>query len=319
MKRHVFSLICLLIAIGSSNAQTERLQVLTSNSIIADIAQNVGGDLVEVTSLIPPNSDSHAFELRASDLVRLSTVDVLLINGAGYESFLSSVLADTSISAYVVGLGVPILGFGSDSVIGNLGQDLDCDSHEHHEDEATEEALDVACDPHYWLNPQNALLMVDNIAALFVELDPANATVYQANAEAYQAEIQAIDSELAALFAALTPEARVIVTNHEFLAYFANRYDLTILGNVLPSVSSLAEVSPRELAALSEQIRQTQVKAIFTEVSSSNRLAESLAHDLGLRVIPLYSESLSAPDGGASTYLDYLRYNAQAIASGLAE
>ena len=165
------------------------------------------------------------------------------------------------------------------------------------------------------------LLVVDNIAAAFTAIDPTNAAIYAANAAAYQDELRALDAEINALFANIAPEQRIIVTNHDFLAYFAAHYDIAIIGTVIPGVSTLAEPSPRDLANLVQVIRETGARVIVAEVSDDNRLAAGVAAEVGtdVQVITIYSEALSAADGAAATYLDYLRYNAEVIATALDE
>ena len=174
------------------------------------------------------------------------------------------------------------------------------------------------CDPHVWMDPANgmawALLIRDTLSAL----DPANADVYAANAAAYVADLAALDrDELRPLLATVPAANRKLVTSHDAFGYFVHAYDFTLVGVVIPGGSTLAEPSAAEVAGLIDLIRAEGVPALFAETTVNAVLAEQVAADTGAQFYTLYSGTLSAPDGPASTYLDYLRYNARTIAAAL--
>jgi ABC-type Zn uptake system ZnuABC Zn-binding protein ZnuA len=236
----------------------------------------------------------------------------------------------STVEPIVVGTGIEILAFGGHEdeaedehgeveIAGILGEAGVC---EEHDEAATEEAHEHGeCDPHYWENPQNAMIMADNIAAAFAEADPENAENYFANADAYKEELAALDAEIDEILSVIPAERRVIITNHDFLAYFAARYDFEILGTVIPSVTTVAEPSPQEISNLVELIRSEGIPVIFAELGDSNRLAGVVADELGgeVQIVSLYSGSLGAADSPANTYLNYMRTNAQTIAAALGE
>jgi zinc/manganese transport system substrate-binding protein len=339
--RFIVPLFMLLLPVGVS-AQTAPLQVVATTTLIADVARNIGGDLVDVSSLIPPDSDAHAFQPAPQDAALIAEAEVVLVNGANLEeNLLALVESSASVELTVVSNGVPVLGFGDHEheegeeehtedeheheaaeTVGVLGVDAECDAH--HDEEATEEAEadheheHGACDPHVWGNPQNVAIWADNIAAAFSAVDPDNADIYAANAAEYKEQLAALDAELEAIYTSIPEANRVIVTNHEFMGYLAARYGLEVVGTVIPSASTLAEPSPQDVAELIGTIQETGVKAIFAEVSDPNALAQVIAQDSGdVAVVTLYSESLSAADGPASTYIDFMRYDAQTIAGAL--
>jgi zinc/manganese transport system substrate-binding protein len=321
------------------SAQEAPLRVVATTTLIADVARQVGGDLVEVSSIIPPNSDVHAFRPAPQDAVVISRADVILVNGANLEEgLLTLVEGAASVPLTVVSNGVPMLAFGDHAAeaeveddlehgavayAGILGVDADCGDEEAHDDEAHPEDEPEAhehgaCDPHVWQNPQNVMVWTDNIAEAFAAADPVNAATYQANAAAYKDQLAALDAELEALFNAIPQDRRVIVTNHEFLGYLAARYELEVIDTVIPSLSTLAEPAPQDVARLIDVIQNRGVRAVFVEVSDPGRLAAVIAQEAGeVAVITLFSDSLSAPDGPAGTYLGYMRANAQAIAAAL--
>ncbi|MDQ7025132.1 MAG: metal ABC transporter substrate-binding protein [Anaerolineae bacterium] len=297
-----FAIFCFAIRfVFPTFAQDSPLTVVTTTTIIADIAANVGGDLVQVVSLVPPESDAHAFQPRPSDIVMLSEADIVLANGLGLEGFLDNLLESVNVTPAIVSEGIVPLVYGADNA----------------QDNQSQEDAQGEYDPHVWTNPQNVLVIVDNIATIFADRDPDNADAYLANAESYKSEIEILDAEIEMLFNDIPVADRLLVTNHEFLAYFADRYDFTVVGTVIRSVSTLSQPNPRELAALIQQVRDLEVRVIFIEFGSVEGLSDTLAREIGsdIQIVELYSASLSEADGLASTYLDYMRFNAEAIAA----
>ncbi len=326
VKRGLFLLFSLLLT-AFVHAQGEPLRVVATTTIIADVAQNVGGDLVHVTALIPLDADVHAFEATPSDVAQVADAAVLLVNGAGLESFLGDLIENAGgVQPVVVSNGIEMLAFADHEDhehegtehIGVLGANAECeDEHAEHEesDHEEEEHDHGGCDPHVWTDPNNVKIWATNIADAFAAADPANAEVYAANAAAYIEQLTALDTEVQAMLADIPADQRILVTNHEFLRYFAHAYEFEVVGVVLPGGSTLAEPNPQELAALVEIIRAEGVPAIFTEISASSQLADVVAEETGIDVVMgLYSDSLSE---AATTYLDYVRANAQTIADAL--
>lgn len=219
--------------------------------------------------------------------------------------------------------------------VGVLGADAECDlghSHEgeehadeehadeeHGDEEHADEHDHGACDPHFWTDPMNVMVWADNIAAAFAAADPDNADTYMANAEAYKAQLMALNDEISDILSVIPEENRVLVTNHEFMAYFAAHYDFEIVGVVLPGGTTLAEPDPQALAELVETIEMEGVQAIVAETTDPSQLARTIAGELDrpIDVVTLYSGSLSGADGPAATYLDYMRFNAQTLADAL--
>ena len=274
-------------------AQESPLRVLATTTLIADVVANIGGDLVEVTALVPPGADVHAFQPTPQDVLRVVEADVVLVNGAGLEEFLEDLVANAAgVEPVVVSNGIAVLPFGGhthdedhmdetdahddehadegehhEAHIGVLGEDADCGDH-HHEDEgdhadegehhdegdhAGDEHDHGECDPHFWTDPANVAIWATNIAEAFAAADPANAATYRANADNFRAELDALDAEVEAILAGIPDERRVMVTNHEFLTYFAYRYDFEIVGVVL-GATTLAEPDPQAVAALAQQV-----------------------------------------------------------------
>jgi len=341
VKRLILLLLVMLLSVTVS-AQDAPLKVVATTTIIADVARNVGGDLVEVTSLVPPDADTHAFQPSPEDAVRVSEADVLLVNGVGLEVFLGELVEIVgTVEPLVVSNGIEMLALGEHhhdeeehkgeeaheegEIVGVLGDEGVCEEAHHDEPEATEEAHEDehehgSCDPHVWTDPHNMIVWTGNIADAFAAADPANADTYRANAAAYVEQLEALDTEVAEILSVIPAERRILVTNHEFLAYFAHRYEFEVVGVVITGGTTLAEPDPQELADLIALVEAEGVPAIFAEVSSTADLAEVVAAETGINVVTtLYSESLSDANDPAATYLDYLRYNAQTIAEALSD
>lgn len=311
--------------------QSEPLQVMATTSVLADVVAHVAGEWAAVDSLLPPDTDAHVYEPTADDALRLSQSDLLFVIGAGYESFVAGLLANAGADVPVVEVnqGVAILPLGvtgtgaAPEPLGVLGSTLECGIHETDEPEATEEAIGVEhadCDPHTWLSPLNVIVWTQNIAGALAAADPDHADAYYENAAVYADELQALDGELSALVEGVPAEARRLLTNHENLQYFAARYGFALVATVLPGGSSDAELDPQALAALITLVQAESVPVVFAEVTANTALADTLAHDAGVRVVSdLYIEALSEAGGPAAAYLDLMRYNAGVIVDALTQ
>lgn len=330
MKR-LIPVVLLALTIGRVSAQSTPLKVVATTTIIADVARSVGGDLVEVTALVPPNADIHAFQPSPEDAVRVAEVDVLLVNGAGLESFLGDLLENAAVEPVVVSNGIDMLPFGGHGdedhadeaegeFVGVLGEVGVCEDEPTHDEEsvAAMESEHGSCDPHVWTDPRNVMTWVANIAQAFATADPDSAGDYIYNADVYAGQLELLESDVERILSEIPEERRVLVTNHEFLAYFAHAFGFKIVGVVVEGGTTLAEPDPQALAELITLIESEGAPAIFAEVSANTDLAEVVAAETGINVVTtLYSDSLSEPGGPAGTYLDYLRYNAQTISGAL--
>lgn len=291
--------------------------MLASFTILADLARQVAGDRARVDSLLPVDADPHLFQPTAGDLQRVQAADLIVVNGAGLEAGIEELLA-----------GRP----GAQRVVATEGLDL----HEAEDEEAghDDEAPDAAdgqpdehavghehgpVDPHAWLDPRLAMAYVAAIADGLSSIDPAGAGGYAERSAAYQAQLADLDAELEALLAPIPDERRLLVTDHEALGYFAERYRLRVLGTIVPGYSTGAEPSAKALADLVDRLRAGGAPAIFLKAGTDRRLADQLAAESGVRVVDaLYVESLSGPDGPAASYLALMRHNAKVIAAALA-
>jgi len=302
----------LLTACGpNTQAQSgapDRLQVVATTTIVADVVRQMGGEHVSVTSLVPMEADTHAYQPSPRDVVQVSEADLLFINGAGLETFLEQMLESANERATLVSVseGIELL-----------------ESHEHEEhDEGQEEHGEAGHiheegDPHTWTDPNNVLVWVDNIERALVEADPDHAAEYQQNAKSYRQELQELDAWVREQVQPVSPERRLLVTDHLVFSYFAERYGFEQVGAVIPGYSTLSSPSAQQLAELEDHIRTLGVPAIFVGNTASTTLSERVAQDLGVEIVTVITGSLTPEDGPAPTYIDYIRYNTSVITDAL--
>jgi ABC-type Zn uptake system ZnuABC Zn-binding protein ZnuA len=282
---------------GVSSAPTPqdgKPHVLATTSILADFAQNVAGDRIKVDSLLPPGVDPHAYQTRPADATKVAKSTVLITNGANYEQFLKPILDNAGGKRLVIEASAGLTPLT-----------------------ATGPSDNGSVDPHFWLDPILVIKYVENIRDGLSTADPAGADVYRTNADAYIKQLKDLDAWIQSQVDTLTPEKKYLVTNHEVLGYFADRYKFTIVGEVIPSLSSEASPSAQEMAALVEKIRSSNVMVIFLDAMDNPALADQVAKDAHVKVInDLHLESLTPPDGSASSYLEMMKDNADKIVKG---
>jgi ABC-type Zn uptake system ZnuABC Zn-binding protein ZnuA len=267
------------------------LNVISTTQIVGDVVKVIAGDHVALDVLIPPDVDPHAFEPAPRDAEKLERADLIFSNGLNLEQSLVSLLAEQ--------VGVVAVSDGITPLAATEGEEAGSN------------------DPHSWMNPQNVKIWADNIATVLAEADPANADDYRANAEAYKAELDDLDAWAIGQIALIPAENRVLVTDHEALGYFAEHYGFEIVGALIPSYSTVSEPSAGELAVLETAIQQFGVKAIFLGTSMNPSLAERVAADTGVQLVPFYTEALSDANGLAPTYLDMIHYDVEAAVNAL--
>lgn len=289
MMRAILFLVSLAFA-GGAWADGPRLHVVASFSIIADLAQQVGGDRIALGTLVGPEADTHDYEPRPADALGLAQADVVLVNGLGLEGFLDRLIAASGITAPVVTL--------SDGVTPLPGPHGD------------------TTDPHAWQAPQNVRTYVTNIAAAFCTADPEGCPFYQENARSYGAALDTLDADIRARLAPVPEAHRIVVTPHDAFGYFGMAYGVRFLSP--QGTAPEAEASAADLAALIREMRLYQVQAVLGEIGTNPALITQIARETGLPVAGmLFSDALSWPDGPAPTYLDMMRHNAEVIAVAL--
>ena len=266
--------------------------VLASTTFLADIVRNVAGDRVTVESLLPVGADPHSYEATPSDVTRIAGCKLLIINGADYEHFLGPLLQNAGGQREVIEASAGLYPSGE-----------------------LEDGSGI--DPHLWLDPNNAITYVENIREALTHFDPEGAADYQVNAATFSAELKALDAWIVEQVSQVPPERRLLITNHESLNYFADRYGFTIIGTVIESFSSDASPSAQQMAALVDQIKASRAPAIFLDAGDNSALAQQIAAETGVRVVTdLHLESLT--DGPpTATYIDMMKHNVTQIVNAL--
>jgi manganese/iron transport system substrate-binding protein len=291
-----------------TTAPAAPLMVMASTSIVADVVRQVGGELVQVETIVPIGADGHSYEPSPADLARVSAAQIIFTVGAGYEEFLDRLITSSGTKAEVVALSenLTLRTLSEEEVGGHM-----------HGDEHGDEHGAGSVDPHTWTDPNNVKAWVDVIYATLSRLDPTNADTYAARAAAYRSQLDELDRWIAEQFAAIPAERRLIVADHIIFGYMADRYGLRQLGSIIPGVSTSASPSAQELAALQDMIADYSVPAIFVGDIANKQLAEQIARDTGVRIFTVLTESLTDADGPGATYIDYMRFNVQTIVDGL--
>lgn len=277
-----------------TSASEAEIAVVATTTQVADFARNVGGDRVEVEQLLDSGVDPHDYEPVPSDAENVAESDIVLRAGFDLDAWLDELIESA----------------GGGRLVVNTSEGVETTTLE--EDGEEEE------DPHIWFDPSNVLVIVDNIAAGLSEVDPEGTEFYRDNAERYKAEVSEMDEELEEIFGVCDPSELKLVTNHDSLNYLADRYGLTVVGAVIPSLETTAEPSAGDLADLIRLIEQEDVQAIFSEASVDTEIEEQVADESGAQVVAeLYTDTLGPDDSPAGTYLEMMVHNAEAIVDGL--
>ena len=281
-----------LSACGQPTSSSEAPVVLASTTFLTDITRNIAGDRVKVESLLPIGADPHSYQPTPQDVAKIEQSKLLIINGAEYEHFLESLLENAGGERKII------------EASSGLRLRTDAESEQ-------------GVDPHLWLDPNNVIIYVENIREGLTHFDPDGAAIYQSNADAYVAKLEALDAWIDEQVSQIPPERRLLVTNHEALGYFAERYGFTVIGAVVPSVSSDASTSAGQMAELIEQIKSSGTPAIFLDEVENPALAQQIADETGVKVVAdLHLESLT--DGPpAATYINMMKHNVTQIVNAL--
>ena len=290
---------------GNQTLEEGKTRVVVTTTFIGDVANNIAGDKVDIFVLLTAGQNPHSYQPAPMDMVAVSEADLILVNGFGLEDFLEDLLSgtDTQADVIVVSEGISPLIMG-----GNFEDD----------DHGSEDSIDAVLgqDPHVWFDPNNILIWTENITKALAEEDPENNAYYQENFNAYQGQLLELDAWIREQIEIIPEDQRELVTDHSTLGYFAQEYGMIQIGAVIPALTTEAETSGMELAELIDTIRDHQTKAIFVGVDFDPNLAQRVADETGVNLVPLYFGSLS--DGElAGTYLSFMRYNVSAIVEAL--
>ena len=289
--------LALCLAASATEARAEKkVKVIASFSILGDMARNVGGDRVEVTTLVGPNGDAHVYEPTPTAVKAVSAAELVIFNGLGFEGWMDRLIQTSGYRGPVVVATRGITPRG-------MAQE------EEHGPGAKHEPKD---DPHAWQDLSNGLIYVDNIATGLSSVDAEGAPAYQANAAAYKGKLIDLDRWVKAEFAGIPKPKRRMITSHDALGYFGAAYGITILSSM--GVSTESEPSAGGIARLIKQMRGGKITAVFIENVTDPRLMEQVAKESGVKLGgELYSDALSKQDESAPTYIEMFKNNVTKI------
>ncbi|MBK0095843.1 metal ABC transporter substrate-binding protein [Erwinia sp. S63] len=290
--RHVVSVVMLTLAMSTSAFAADKLKVVTTFTVIADMAKNVAGDAAEVTSITKPGAEIHEYQPTPGDIRRAQGADLILVNGFNLELWFSRFYQRLKgVPEVTVTEGIEPLGI-------------------------TEGPYNGKPNPHAWMSPDNALIYVDNIRKALQKYDPANAAVYQANAERYKTQIQQTLAPMRAEIEKLPENQRWLVTSEGAFSYLAR--DLGLKELYLWPINADQQGTPQQVRKVIDAVRTQNIPTIFSESTISAKPAQQVAREAGIHYGGvLYVDSLSNSDGPVPTYLDLLRVTTDTVARGI--
>jgi zinc/manganese transport system substrate-binding protein len=280
-------LIAAVVGCGDGGSDSDAgVTVVATTTQVADFVANVGGKRVALDSILRPNSDPHEYEPRPSDAGALAKADVVFRSGGDLDEWLDEVV---------------------DSAGGDAKQVTLIDSVKREGD-----------DPHWWQDPRNAILAVAAIRDALIDADPAGRAGYERRAAAYTARLRRLDADVASCIDRVPEAKRKLVTTHDALGYFAARYGIDVIGAVIPSLSTQAQPSAKDVDELVGQIKREGVEAIFPEASLSRRLEQAISRESGAEVGgQLWADTLGPAGSSGATYVGAIQANAVELAEGM--
>ena len=287
-----------LLMTGPAQAQdkaNDKIKVVATFSILGDLVQNVGGDRVEVATLVGPNGDVHVYSPTPADAKTLSAAKLVFVNGLGLEGWMTRLISASGSKAATV-----------TAAKGVKPRKMEDEHHPGH----------VVTDPHAWQSIANAKIYVANIRDGLVKADPAGQSSYEANAKAYLAKLDALEQEVKASIAKIPPDRRKIITTHDAFGYFGDAYGMQFIAP--EGVSTESEASAKDVAGIIAQIRRQKIPAVFMENISDPRMMRQIVKETGAKIGgTLYSDALSPPSGPAGSYIDMMRNNIRELSKAL--
>jgi zinc/manganese transport system substrate-binding protein len=280
---------------GAQDTRPNKIKAVATISIVGDLARNVGGDRVEVTTLVGPNGDAHVYSPTPGDAKQLAAANIVFVNGLGLEGWMTRLVTASGTKAPMVVV--------SNGVTPRRMPDEDNPGR-------------MVTDPHAWQSIADAQIYVANIRDGLAAADPAGKAVYDANAQAYLGKLDQLEQEVRAAIAGIPADRRKIITTHDAFGYFGAAYGMSFIAP--EGVSTDAEPSAKDVARIITQIRKRKIPAVFLENITDPRLMAQIARETGARIGgKLYSDALSEPSGPAGTYIDMMRHNVREFTKAL--
>ncbi len=282
--------ILLLILITSISTASAKIKVVSTFSILGDMVQNIGGDKIELVTLVGPNGDGHVYEPTPADAKSIANADLVFVNGLGFEGWIDRL--------------VKASGYKGKVIIATKGiKDLQ---------------FEGELDPHAWQDLSNGRIYIKNIKNALIDLDPKNSDLYKKNFIAYDEILESMDKSTKEKFADIPKKNRKVITSHDAFLYFGRAYGIDFRSPV--GVTTESEPSAGELAALITEMREDEIKALFAENITDPRLIKQLAREVNAQIGgTLYSDALSDNSEPANTYINMFKYNVNELATVLSK
>ena len=290
MRKH---LVLLITIMSMTLVAQDKLTIVASASIFEDMAKQIGGDKIEVFSIVPIGGDPHLYEPKPSDATLVQSADIILMNGLTFEGWISKLIANSGTTAqrYTITEGVTV---------------LESDTYKN------------AADPHAWMDASNGLIYIKNILDALIENDPSNTDYYKDRFEKYKTEITELDAYITSEIKKIPRDMRMIVTSHDAFAYYGNRYGLRL--NALKGISTEAETQTSDMVRVAKAIQSSGVPAIFIESTINPQVIQQIARDNNVAIGgELFADSLGEEDSSAPTYVSMLRHNTDVIVGALSQ
>jgi zinc/manganese transport system substrate-binding protein len=297
LSRRLVLVSLMLVSAGTPAWTQEKLKVVATFSILADMVKTVGGERIELATLVGPNADAHVYSPTPADAKTLASARLVVTNGLGFEGWIARLIKASATKATIA---VATKGVKPRQATGGHGH-----GHSH-----------ADADPHAWQSVANAKIYVANIRDALSAADPAGRETYAANASAYLAKLDALDADVKSEIAKIPADRRKVITTHDSFGYFGAAYGIVFVAP--QGVSTESEVAAKDVAAIIGQIRKQKIPAVFLENVSDPRLLRRISEESGARVGgTLYSDALTDEKGVAPSYLEMIRHNTKQLAAAL--
>ncbi len=282
----VISTLCIVLAVHA-----QKPLVVASASIFADMARNIGGDKIEVRSIVPIGGDPHRYEATPDDAALLAKADLILINGLTFEGWINEVIANSGSKAMVKLITAGIQPISSQIHSG-------------------------ATDPHAWMDAENGLIYIRNIRDGLIAIDPQNANFYEQQHARYSLQLAALHQYIQSRMATIPPQHRILITSHDAFSYFGKKYGLTV--SAMMGVSTEADAQTSDMERVVNALEKNKVPAIFIESTINPKMLQQIAKDHGVIIGgSLYADSVGEPGTPGESYIGMLRHNADVISTAL--
>jgi zinc/manganese transport system substrate-binding protein len=319
-----------LLGLPASAQAADKIKAVASFSILGDMVKEVGGDRVEVTTLVGPDGDAHVYEPTPADAKNLAASNILFVNGLGFEGWMERLEKSSGFKGPVV---VASKGVSPRTMIEAEGhhhgdEHAKGEDHDHEEDAKDEEheehskgeehehEEEEVTDPHAWQSLANGKIYVANIRDGLIAADPEGKAAYEANAAKYLDAIAKEEAAVKDTLGKLPQDRRRIITSHDAFGYFGAAYGIEVIAP--EGVSTESEASAKDVASIIRQIKAEHIPAVFIENITDHRLLDQIARETGAKIGgTLYTDALSGPDGPAPTYLDMFRHNLATLSQAL--